>query len=232
MFAGITDWSASYWVYFSAKNYSRRWAYFADVWENVWIHLNNAGVEFAFKEREREESRRDAGGEAPRAILEKTEIFKAFTEETKSTLSNRLHRFEIPSGGVVIREGMAGGSLFIIAEGVVGMWSELEDGESVEVSRRGAGSIIGATPLLTGETREATVKAITDVVLYEIKRDDITPLLESEPDILVRLRKMQSERKIEKRVVKEEKIIEKEKEEASQGAFFHKPRRLFSSKRA
>jgi len=58
MFAGVSDWSARYWVYFLAKDYEKRNTYIQAVWESVWTHLNRAGIEFAIKDRERHQFKR------------------------------------------------------------------------------------------------------------------------------------------------------------------------------
>ncbi len=94
-----------------------------------------------------------------------------------------------------MREGESGESLFIIAEGVLNLYTQLENGETLEVARLAAGDIVGEIALLTGSPRTATVKAITNSVLYEITKADITPFLEAQPEIAEYLGEMLIERK-------------------------------------
>ncbi|MCP4690673.1 MAG: ABC transporter substrate-binding protein [Desulfobacterales bacterium] len=232
MFAGMTDWSASYWVYFSARDYGQRWGHFEQIWEKTWLQLNNAGVEFAIKDRERHNFRiKDAGKEEGLTILENTAVFDTLAMDVKSALGRMMHRIQIPPDGLVLREGMPGTSFYIIAEGVVGIWTTLKSGKNIEVTRRGAGEIVGETPLLTGQKRDATVKAITDVVLYEIKKPDITPLLENQPEFLHRLRGMRAERTVERKVVRDEHISKEVDAKPSHGFIYNKFQQLFGAKK-
>ncbi|MDM8523241.1 ABC transporter substrate-binding protein [Desulfococcaceae bacterium HSG8] len=196
-FAGVSEWSASYWVWFSGKDHAKRFVHSRAVWENVWTHLNHAGIEFAIEfERKRRSRKKVARWEKSLAILEETDIFRPFDAEAKSVLSRQMRQYHIPPGEIVIQEGESGDSLFIIAEGVLGLGMQLENGQTAEIARLAAGDIIGEMALLTGEPGTATVKAITNSVLYEITKGDIAPFLEAQPEIAEYLSEILTERKI------------------------------------
>ncbi len=232
LFAGVNEWSAIYWVYFSAEEYGSRWEYRRDVWKNVWVHLNNAGIDFAIKDRKRHQFRqKDATREEPLAILEEIDLFQAFPDAAKLALSRQVGRLQFSPGEIVIREGDEGDSLFIIVEGVVGVWTESETGEQIEIIRRGAGDVIGEMALLTGEARTATVKAATDSILYEITKSDIAPLLKSQPKIVERLSTILAERKIETQAARDENRALDEMKKSIRNKFLYGIQRFFGLKR-
>ena len=52
---------------------------------------------------------------------------------------------------------------------------------AVRMGRVRAGDFFGEVSLLTGEPRSATVTAVTDCVVYEIRKQDFEPLLKARP---------------------------------------------------
>jgi CRP-like cAMP-binding protein len=49
------------------------------------------------------------------------------------------------------------------------------------------GDIFGEVSLLTGRPRSASVTALTDVLLYEIRKEDVDPILRARPAVAERL---------------------------------------------
>jgi branched-chain amino acid transport system substrate-binding protein len=87
---------------------------------------------------------------------------------------------------------------------VVKVVVNLDDGKNLEVARLGAGSFFGEMALLTGETRTATIQAVTNSQLYEITKGDIAPLISLEPNIAHALTDVLAERKLATASKKEE----------------------------
>jgi len=52
MFAGVNEWAAEYSACYSIKNYSQRVDALPNVWNQIWIHFNRAGVQFAVRRQE------------------------------------------------------------------------------------------------------------------------------------------------------------------------------------
>ncbi|NJL58312.1 MAG: cyclic nucleotide-binding domain-containing protein [Desulfobacteraceae bacterium] len=104
------------------------------------------------------------------------------------------------SGETIVQQGDKGKSLFIVEEGVVGVWVKFDDNPEnplgVEVARMGAGNFFGEMALLTGEARAASIVSITETYLYEITKNDIAPFLEREPQITRLLSNILTERKL------------------------------------
>ncbi len=52
LFVGINEWSASYWIAFCADNYGDKNFILEDVWNKVWVYLDNANIEPAVMRQE------------------------------------------------------------------------------------------------------------------------------------------------------------------------------------
>ncbi len=201
-FEGQGDSSAIYGVEFCVKDYEKRDDYMTAVWESVWANLEMAGIEmatpcrhiFEFQGLEASKKREPV---PPLTLLHEFDLFQPFPDEIKEALSKRIRSHRVPTDANIMREGEQGDSLFIIIEGVVGIWITLPDGKTIEVARRKAGDIIGEMALLTGEPRTATVKTITPSLLYEITKEDIAPFIETQPDIVKGFSEILAARKLE-----------------------------------
>jgi branched-chain amino acid transport system substrate-binding protein len=127
----------------------------------------------------------------------------------------------------IIRQGDRSDSLYIIAKGVLGILVELQDGQSIEVARKGAGEIFGEISLLTGEPRTASVMAITDAYLFEIRKKDIAPFIEAEPEIVERLSAILTEHKMDTEAKKSRYKAQKLDKDALYTQTLHKIQQFF-----
>jgi len=104
-------------------------------------------------------------------LLLEIPMFAALEQPVVERLSRVLVREEVPAGQAVIKEGDPGDRFFVIESGTVAISKE-----GVEVNRLGPGGYFGETALLRDIPRTATVKAVTDLVLYALDR---RPFLEA-----------------------------------------------------
>lgn len=204
--AGMTgqseSWAANYLISVYVSDYGKKFAHNEAIWLSVWTHLRYAGIRHVMERQEVHllfQGMQKHIGEkitTPLSILQELDIFDPFSDEAKADLSRRMrHRFYAP-GDMIVRQGDAGDSLFIIVEGTLGVWTRLDNGESIEVARLGAGNFFGEMALLTGEPRTATIIAITESRIYEITKEDIIPLIEKQPEISWALSEVLSERRM------------------------------------
>ncbi|MCP4352560.1 MAG: ABC transporter substrate-binding protein [Desulfobacterales bacterium] len=204
--AGMTgqseSWAANYLVGVYVKDYGKKFAHNEIVWTNLWNHLKYAGIRHIMERQEVHllfegiKQRKKEKISKPLAILQELYIFQPFSDDARAYLSNRMRQRFFPEGEIVVRQGDKGDSLFIIVEGTLGVWVELEDGKSIEVARLGAGNFFGEMALLTGEPRAATIISITDTYVFEITKKDISPLIEKQPQISWAISEVLSERKM------------------------------------
>jgi potassium-dependent mechanosensitive channel len=192
-FLGLTDemtgpsraWAANYLISVVVRDYGMKFAHNEMIWLNVWTHLHHAGIRLL---TERHEIQMALKGKKetvarPLSLLQELDIFDPFSHEAKVYLGKRMKRRYYDPGQEVVRQGDAGDSLFVIAEGVLSVRAKSGEREAMEVARLGAGDFFGEMALLTGEPRTATLAAVTDTLLYEITKEDISPLLERQPEI-------------------------------------------------
>ncbi len=138
------------------------------------------------------------GPRTPLALLNNLALTDMLSSETKQALSPRMTSRHFKPEAVIVRQGESGDSLFVIAEGVVRVQSQLTpEAEPVEIVRMGAGSFFGEMALLTGEPRTATIIAVTPTHLFEISKADLAPLLESGSGFYELLENVLQERRAE-----------------------------------
>lgn len=77
----------------------------------------------------------------------------------------------VRAGDLLIRQGEAGKSAYIVEEGRVEIYIE-KDGKPQFVGTRGPGTMIGEMALIDDDTRTANVRALEDCKLIEITRED------------------------------------------------------------
>lgn len=200
VFEGINEWAAAYWVIVCADDYGKKPYILQEVWQRIWIHLNRAGINPAVQQHKIHMFRgvKERGEEATKrlTLLQEVDIFQPLTEKAKLYLSKRMRAHRFATGQIIVRQGEAGDSLFIIVEGVVNVQVRLEDNNVIEVARLGAGSFFGEMALLTGQDRTATVIALNETYVFEIIKADILPLLQRQPEASKLISKVLTERQL------------------------------------
>ena len=98
---------------------------------------------------------------------------------------------KIPAHSIVIKEGDAGDSMFIILSGTVDVF---KTDKMVKVATLGPGTFVGEGALVSGAPRNATIKAATDtkIAFFDIKA--YNKLITSHPSIPITLMKTHTER--------------------------------------
>lgn len=115
--------------------------------------------------------------------IRKFALFKSLPADSLVTIIPRLVSHTFPAGKTIIHHGDPGYSMFIIQSGQA--IATLTDDEGIEytLSTMREGDIFGEIALLTGETRTANVKAITDVRAIELGQDVFHELRERHPEL-------------------------------------------------
>lgn len=89
---------------------------------------------------------------------------------------------KLAQGKVLINEGDASQSLFVLVSGKLKVFSRDHRGREVILSTLQPGDILGEM-FLDGGRRSASVKAFTDVECLEIRESTVTELLKSYPEL-------------------------------------------------
>lgn len=102
----------------------------------------------------------------------------------QAELAARCRRLSLPAGDTLIRQGDAGGSMFVILDGAARVTVTGTDGADQHVNVLALGDIVGEMSLLTGTARTATVRAATPLRVLEITKEAIEGLLPAAPELL------------------------------------------------
>ena len=97
------------------------------------------------------------------------------------------------AGEVIVQENDFGETAYIIGEGQVEVSKEL-DGRNVHLAYLGAGETFGEMSMIDKKPRSATVTAITETVVSEIRRDDFFNSFQTDPKVALTLLKVLFER--------------------------------------
>lgn len=102
-----------------------------------------------------------------------------------------LSRYQ--AGEVIVRENDFGETAYIIREGRVEVSKEL-DGRNVHLAYLGAGETFGEMSMIDEKPRSATVTAVTETLVSEIRRDDFFKSFQTDPKVALTLLKVLFER--------------------------------------
>ena len=89
-----------------------------------------------------------------------------------------LSRYE--AGEVIIQENDLGETAYVITQGQVEVSKE-KDGHKIHLAYLGTGEIFGEMSMIDEKPRSATVTAVTETLVSEIRRDDFFNSFQTDP---------------------------------------------------
>jgi putative ABC transport system ATP-binding protein len=107
-------------------------------------------------------------------FLKTVEPFKELTPVQLTDVAERTKKRRFIVGDVIIREGDAGDDFFLISDGNVDVIRQ-----DREVATLGQGDFFGEAALISGEPRNATVVARTDLETYVLGKSDFRAAIEA-----------------------------------------------------
>jgi CRP-like cAMP-binding protein len=117
----------------------------------------------------------------------------SLSNEHLDQLAKAARRRVFPAGTLIVRQGDAGDSLFVVSQGSARVYDGSEN-EDQSYGSLGPGSCFGEMALLTGAPRSASVVAEIDMVAYEITKDSLKPFLENNEGLLIALSNLMTDR--------------------------------------
>ena len=100
-------------------------------------------------------------------FLRPIDLFKTLTPRQLTDVAEEMTKRHFSAGEIIIREGEPGEEFFLISEGEVDVIRAEH-----EVARLGPGDFFGEVALISGEPRNATVVAVTEVDTYVLGKTD------------------------------------------------------------
>ena len=159
----------------------------------VWYGLRRAGFSIPFPQRDvtlrtltedhearaQERLRRDVF-----AVLRQVPLFAPLSDAEIGQLAGSASLERFTAGEVLVRQGEAGDSLFVVKSGRARVEVRLESGPVLRVATRGANEFFGEMSLLTGEPRSASVIAEAETEVVVVEKADFAAVVTADTGIL------------------------------------------------
>lgn len=126
--------------------------------------------------------------------LQKTSMFKNLSDDVLAEVALKASTRKLARNEILMRKGETGDSLFLIHDGWVKIVTEDSKGDELIINKCGPGETIGEMSLLDGIPRSATVIALTEAEVLELKQDVFEEILDQRPDISLAIIRSYSER--------------------------------------
>lgn len=121
------------------------------------------------------------------ALLQRISLFQNLPKEILDSLADNIKIVPFDAQEQVVAEGDSTRSMFIVAEGVLEVYTQFQDKE-IHICYIFAENFIGEYSLLTGEPRSAFVRATKKSICYEISHESMSLLMEEYPGLLDQLK--------------------------------------------
>ena len=123
-----------------------------------------------------------------------TPLFEGFSEEELVAVIRGLRLLTFEPGDILVTEGAAGASLFILTTGRVKAFVKNARGESVKVYELAEGSFFGEISILTGRPRTATLTAAAPCEVLELDKATLDTITQTHPHVLEVLKRFHEAR--------------------------------------
>jgi len=157
-----------------------------EVLTSVHRHLLLAGVPLAdavILNLDRRETSDPASFAGRTAVLSRIELFGGIGDKGIRRLAEGLAARNFEPGELLVVQGEDGNDMFVIVEGAVEVLVNVDGGE-IAVDRMQAGDYFGEMSLLTDEPRSASIRGLTRGIVYQIGRDAIASLIDSDAGLM------------------------------------------------
>jgi small-conductance mechanosensitive channel/CRP-like cAMP-binding protein len=171
----------------------------SDVRAHCWYAVRRAGMEIPFPivtlHRPKPPGEEHKARAIATAALQSHAIFGFLAPADISEIVHDSPLVLFATTEHLIEQGAAGESMLLIAQGRVDVTLS-RDGHSTVVAQLGPGDCVGEMSLLTGEPRNATVIALTEVEAVEIKKDAFAAYVRGNTGALTQLSDLLAQRQL------------------------------------
>ena len=123
-----------------------------------------------------------------------TPLFEGFSQEELVAVIHGLKLLTFAPGDILVAEGGAGDSLFILASGSVKAYVRNPKGSYVKVNELGEGAFFGEIAVLTGKPRTATITAAAPCEVLELDRSSLDAITATHPRVREMLKQFHEQR--------------------------------------
>lgn len=192
-----------YWIRFYTEDFGRRDGVDGGVRDRVYYALSRAGYAIPFPQRtvhvhtvsDESVARKDESLTAKRErALAKVDVLKVIDPALRTRLARLATTRLFSPGETIVRQGDDADELYVIERGTVAVVLEGRGKAASEVTQLGPGMFFGEMALVTGEKRQATVRAATECELLVIGHDPFHDVLAAAPNLVKELSRVLAER--------------------------------------
>jgi small-conductance mechanosensitive channel/CRP-like cAMP-binding protein len=181
--AGYTEFEITFFVEQLASSTSAQ----NQLFDLICRHLAVGGIGLAWPQNQPDPGRQD---EKPRLAmsaietqLELVDIFASLTARERSAIAAKLKPASHGEGDTLLEVGTVLKSLLIVGAGVLSVTRVDEIAGEIEMERLGPGDHYGEIGMLTGTPSIAKITALTPATVYQLKEEDLAPILEAHPQV-------------------------------------------------
>jgi tetratricopeptide (TPR) repeat protein len=110
-------------------------------------------------------------------------LFAGFSQDEFDEFAKLMIVHQHGPGEIIVREGDTGKSVYIIAGGVVKVYTTMLSGDTVELARLWPSEFFGEISFLTGKPRTASIETLEDTMVLEMTEDDLNRLIQKHPRV-------------------------------------------------
>jgi serine/threonine protein kinase/CRP-like cAMP-binding protein len=127
-------------------------------------------------------------------IISESPILSSLNAEQLVSLVRAIQLRAFSVGDTLVKEGESGASFFLIGRGRVVVSATNFAGHKIYVTSLADGDCFGEQSYFTGEPRSATVEAVEETLVLEIKKDVLNRVIQEFPTVRESLRRFYKER--------------------------------------
>lgn len=179
------DWEVKYWT----ERYDRINETDALIRQRIWYAFQREKIGFAFPtrtvylEKKSAEATPEDRAALAAEVLGQVSLFEPLSRAEIASLASGSNSRIYAPGELIVRRGQEGRSMFVIVSGAVEIQIPSAKRSTAKINI-GANDFFGEMSLLTGEPRSATVVAIDETEVLQIKKETLKPLFEANPDLM------------------------------------------------
>lgn len=122
-------------------------------------------------------------------FLQKLAPFQGLSPSTLASLADKMGVENRAAGDIIVRQGDVGNHFYLIRQGEVEVTISAGDSKRTVATLR-EGDCFGEQALITGNPRNATVRAVRETLLYVLGKDEFRATLDSSPSFREELQKV------------------------------------------
>jgi small-conductance mechanosensitive channel len=186
-----SDFAIEYRIKYAIVDYGTQEHVRDRVASSLWYALRRHSIEIPFPTRtvhvrdagRDEDEKADAQFERELMTdLRQVDWLRGLSDDELRLLVPTVSVRQFGAGEMLVRIGEPGESMFIVRSGRAEVLGRTADGQIRHLAEIGRGVVTGEMALMTGEPRNANVRAITDLEVIEMDREGFTRLFKEHPD--------------------------------------------------